>query len=548
MAKNVYVIGHKNPDTDSVCAAISYAYLKNSISEDETVFIPMKAGQLNEETRYVLQRFGVEEPETITDVGAQLGDVEYRKMEGVDGHISLKAAWELMKTRNVATLPVVASSGKLEGVIVNGDITYSYMDVYDNGILGRARTPYRNIIDTLNGTMITGNDHAYFVKGNVVVAANNMESLKNDIHMDDLVIVGNSSSYQMACIELGASCLIVCGSARVDYDVVDMAKLKQCVIISTDYDTFTVSRLIHQSMCIRQFMTKEKLICFDEDDFIDDIKEVMKKVRHRDFPVLDENRRYIGMMSRRMLLNMQKKQVILVDHNERSQAVDGIDQAEVLEIVDHHRLGSLETVSPIFFRNVPCGCTSTIITAMYHERGVEIPKEIAGLLCSAILSDTLMFRSPTCTTRDETTAKELAEIAEVDFKELATAMFEAGSDFKQKTSEQIFYQDYKTFVSDDIKFGVAQVSAVSRGQLDAIKSELKEYMNTVMASSAVDVIYVMLTDILDQDTELMYLGNDAGRIIEEAFHVKPKGDSFILHGVVSRKKQLVPPIMESMQN
>ncbi|MCF0128984.1 MAG: putative manganese-dependent inorganic diphosphatase [Pseudobutyrivibrio sp.] len=546
MAKNVYVIGHRNPDTDSICAAIAYANLKNSISQDGTNFIPMKAGQLNEETRYVLERFEIAEPETVTDVGTQLSDVEYRKMEGVNSNISLKSAWELMQSRKVATLPVVGHNGKLEGVIVDGDIAYSYMDVYDNGILARARTPYRNIIETLNGNMLAGNDHAYFTKGNVVVASNSRVSLKDDIKVDDLVIVGNSVDHQKMCIELGASCLIVCGNTMVDYDVVDLAKEKQCVLIATDYDTFTVSRLIHQSMSIRQFMTKDDIVSFDEDDYISDIQDVMKNVRHRDFPVLDDNRRYIGMMSRRMLLNVQRKQVILVDHNERSQAVEGIDQAEILEIIDHHRLGSLETVSPIFFRNIPCGCTSTIITAMYREKNVEIPKDIAGIMCSAILSDTLMFRSPTCTEIDKNTAKELALIAGVDYKELATAMFEAGSDFKNKTAEQIFYQDYKTFISDDVKFGVAQVSAVSRGQLNAIKGELVEYMNTVMTGGGVDIIYVMLTDILEQTTELLYVGNDAAKIIMNAFHIEEQKDTFVLKGVVSRKKQLVPPIIASM--
>ncbi|NEX00740.1 manganese-dependent inorganic pyrophosphatase [Pseudobutyrivibrio sp. NOR37] len=546
MPNKVFVIGHKNPDTDSICAAIAYANLKNTLSSEEE-YVPKKAGSLNEETRYVLQRFNVDEPETISDVGAQLMDIEYRRLEGVDGHISLKKAWEKMLDKDVATLPVVGKTGKLEGVIVNGDIAYSYMDVYDNNILSRARTQYSNIIGTLNGRLVTGNPHAYFVKGAVVIASNNREGLKEDINRDDLVIVGSIPERQIICIEAGCSCLIVCGCSGVEERVAQLAEEHQCVVITTEYDTFTVARLIHQSMPVRQFMKTEDIISFELDDYVDDVRDIMKTVRHRDFPILDENRHYVGMVSRRLLLNMQKKRVILVDHNEKTQAVDGIDQAEVLEIIDHHRLGSLETVSPILFRNQPLGSTATIVSLMYDERGVEIPKHIAGLLCSAILSDTLMFRSPTCTTVDEKQCTKLAKIAGVEIEELATSMFEAGSDFKGRTAEQIFNQDYKVFSSEDVKFGVAQVSSISKSQLNSIKSDLQAYMNTVLNSSDLNAVFVMLTDILDETTELLFVGGEADKIIADAFRMPVAAESYVLKGVVSRKKQLIPAIMESLQ-
>ena len=546
MSKEVYVIGHKNPDTDSICAAVAYAHLKNALAK-EKIYIPKKAGQLNEETRYVLDRFKIPEPETIEDVGAQLKDIEYRCLEGVDGHISLKKAWELMLDRDVATLPVVAQSGKLEGVIVNGDIAYSYMDVYDNSILSRARTQYSNIISTINGTMVAGNSHAYFIKGAVVIASNNREDLKEDISRDDLVIVGNITARQLICIEAGCSCLVVCGASSVEPEVVKSAEEHQCVLITTEYDTFTVARLIHQSMPVRQFMRTKDIISFELDDYVDDVRDVMKSVRHRDFPILDEKRHYVGMVSRRLLLNMQKKRIILVDHNEKAQAVNNIDQAEVLEIIDHHRLGSLETVSPILFRNQPLGSTATIVTLMYQEKGVEIPADIAGILCSAILSDTLMFRSPTCTPTDEKLAKMLAEIAGVEVTELATSMFEAGSDFKDRTPEQIFHQDYKIFESGDFKFGVAQVSSISKSQLNAVKPDIQKYMSTVLDSSDLSAVYVMLTDILNESTELLFVGGEADKIIADAFRLPVAADSYELSGVVSRKKQLIPSIMEALQ-
>jgi manganese-dependent inorganic pyrophosphatase len=452
-----------------------------------------------------------------------------------------------MLERDVATLPVVGKTGKLEGVIVNGDIAYSYMDIYDNSILSRARTQYSNIIGTLNGNLVTGNPHAYFVKGQVVIASSNREDLMDDINVDDLAIVGNITARQAICIEAGCSCLVVCGASHVEPEIIRLAEEHQCVLITTEYDTFTGARLIHQSMPIRQFMQKDDIVSFELDDYVDDVREIMKSVRHRDFPILDENRHYVGMVSRRLLLNMQKKQVILVDHNEKSQAVDGLDQAEVLEIIDHHRLGSLETVSPIYFRNQPVGSTATIVSMMYEEKGVEIPKHIAGVLCSAIISDTLMFRSPTCTPVDEAKARMLADIAGVDVVELATSMFEAGSDFKDKTPDQIFHQDYKIFNSGDINFGVAQVSSISKGQLNSIKDGIKAHMSTVKESSDLNAVFCMLTDILNETTELLFVGDDADKIIADAFRLPVSEDSYILEGVVSRKKQLIPPIMESLQ-
>ncbi len=546
--RNVWVVGHKNPDTDSICAAIAYANLKNKIQPEET-FIPKKAGNINNETRYVLERFGVKEPETIEDVGAQIKDIDYRQTDGVSGHYSLKKAWELMRELDVVTLPVVDANKRLEGLIVNGDIAYSYMDVLDNRILGRAKTQYKNIIETINGTMITGNDHAYFMKGKVVVASGNRANMREEIENDDLVILGNIKERQMIALEQNASCVIVCGekAENVDQEVKEFARECECVLITTEYDSFTVARLINQSMPIRYFMTKKNIISFEPDDYVDDVKEAMSKIRHRDFPILDEQRHLIGMMSRRNLLNMKKKQLILVDHNEKTQAVDGIEQADILEIIDHHRLGSLETLSPIFFRNQPLGCTATIIYQMYQEKDVDIDAKIAGVLCSAILSDTLMFRSPTCTAMDKAAAEALAEIAGVKVEELATAMFEAGSDFTSKTVEEIFYQDFKIFDMDDFTFGVAQVSAVSRKQLNSVKGELQEYMGKVLEEKGLRMVFVMLTDIFQEETELIYRGNGAKAAIEQAFGAEEKDGGFLVANMVSRKKQFVPQMMQAMQ-
>jgi len=544
-SKKVWVVGHKNPDTDSICAAISYAYLKNQ-SGDKKTYVAKRAGAVNEETRYVLEHFGVEEPPLVTYAGAQIKDINIRKTAGVSNQISLKRAWELMKKLEVVTLPVTNQFGKLEGVIVTKDIATSYMDVLDNCVLSKARTQYKTIAETIDGEVYAGNEHAHFVRGKVVIATSNPEYMADYIEDDDLVILGDREEAQMQAIRSNASCIIIGGGLEVAEEVKKLAEKRDCVIITTPFDTFSVARLINQSMPIKQYMTRRELVTFDIDDYVDDVKDVMSRVRHRDFPVLGSNGNYVGMISRRNLMNMQKKQIILVDHNEKSQAVDGIGEAEILEIIDHHRLGSLETVSPVYFRNQPLGCTSTIIYQMYQEQRVEIPKEIAGLLLSAIISDTLMFRSPTCTPLDKSVAKRLAEIADVDIEDHAKKMFRAGSDFKNKTTEEIFYQDFKIFHTEDCDFGVAQISAMSGEELEQIGEQLRPFLPQVLGEKRLNMVYVMLTDILEESSKIIFAGEDAGKILAHAFKKQEDADGILLDGIISRKKQMIPTLMNEM--
>lgn len=542
--KKVWVVGHKNPDTDSICAAIAYAYLKNQTEEKEHV--AKRAGAINEETRYVLDFFGAEEPELEVYAGAQMRDINIRKTAGVSAQISLKRAWELMKKLDVVTLPVTNQFGKLEGVIVTKDIATSYMDVLDNCALSQARTQYRTIAETLEGNVYTGNEHAYFIRGKVLMGTSNAEYMASVIEDDDLVILGDREEAQLQAIKSNASCIVIGGGLEVSEEVKSLADKNDCVIITTPFDTFSVARLINQSMPIKQYMTKKNLITFEIDDYVDDVKEEMTKVRHRDFPVLNENGNYVGMVSRRNLMSMQKKQIILVDHNEKSQAVEGIDEAEILEIIDHHRLGNLETISPVFFRNQPLGCTSTIIYQMYQEKNIEIPKQIAGLLLSAIISDTLMFRSPTCTPLDKMVAENLAQIAEVNIEEHAKNMFRAGSDFKNKTTEEIFYQDFKVFHTNDCDFGVAQISAVSKDELEKLGEQLRPFMLQVLGEKKLDMVYVMLTDILDESSKVIYAGNEAGKLLAHAFNKSEDAQGILLPGIVSRKKQMIPQLMNTL--
>ena len=541
----VWVVGHKNPDTDSICSAIAYANLKNELGGGK--YIPKRAGQINEETKYVLDHFGVNPPGYISNVGSQVKDIEITKTEGVSSHISLKSAWELMKSKNVVTLPIIKSDQTMDGLIVTWDIAQSYMDVYDNNILSTARTQYKNILETIDGEMVYGNEHGYFVKGKVVVAAANPDMMEEIITDDDLVILGNRYEAQLCAIEMNASCIIACHGAKFTKTIRKIAEDRCCMLITTPYDTFTVARLINQSIPIKYFMKKDGLVTFETEDYIDDVKEVMSRERHRDFPILDEHGHYVGMMSRRNLLAMNKKKMILVDHNEKSQAVDGIDAAEILEIIDHHRLGSLETMSPVFFRNQPLGCTATIIYQMYHEAGIEIPEKIAGLLCAAIISDTLMYRSPTCTEVDKAAAEDLAKIAGVKVEELAKNMFQAGSDFKSKSPEEIFYQDFKTFFGNGADFGVGQISAMSKDELLEVKEKLRPYLETVLQERKVDMVFVMLTNIIEESTEIIFEGEGAKELVCSAYHIHEEEGRYILKGVVSRKKQLIPSFMAALQ-
>lgn len=550
--RKVWIVGHKNPDTDSICAAITYANLKNVLEltkpkSDRIIYMPKRAGAINSETAFVLDYFHQLIPELITDVGTQVKDINIRRTEGVDSHISMKKAWELMKILNVVTLPIVSRRGFLEGLIVTGDVATSYMDVYDNQILSRARTQYRNIVETLEGKLVAGNEHAFFVKGSVLVGAGTPEMIAERIQPDDMVIMSNSEDAQLVCVNKNCSCLIVTNGLEISQKVIAAANLKDVVIISTPYDTFTVSRLINQSIPIKYFMTKaENIVSFSENDYIDDVRDRVGKIRHRDFPVIDVNNNYIGMFSRRHLMNTKRKSIILVDHNEKSQAVNNIDEAEILEIIDHHRIGSLETMSPVYFRNQPLGCTGTIIYQMYQENGVEITPEIAGMLCAQIISDTLLFRSPTCTPVDQNAALALAAIAGIDVNEFAEKMFEAGSDYSGKTEEEILNLDFKVFYAGELAMGVSQVSAMNQKELDSVKRRLQPVLEGMMTEKKLDMLYVMLTNIATETTTLIYAGAEASQIAASAFDHIASEDCLVLRGVVSRKKQMIPELMRAI--
>ena len=545
--EKIFVIGHKNADTDSICSAIAYCDIKNRTTQDSK-YIAKRAGQINEETEYVLNRFGVQPPGYLSNIGTQVKDMDIRLSPEANKSMSLKNAWDLMQENSIVSLPIREKDGTLEGLITIGDIAKTYMDTTDSYLLSRARTQYQRIAETIGGKVVEGNGHGYFVQGKIMVATANPDKMKEYVEENDMIIMGNREEDHLQAIEQNVSCIIVGLGIEVTEKVLKLAHEKDIIIISSPYDTFTISRLINQSIPVKYIMKTENLVTFNTEDFTDDIQDVMIKHRHRAFPVIDKKGKCIGTISRRNFLDMHRKKVVLVDHNEKDQAVDNIDKAEIMEIIDHHKLGTLQTMQPISFRNQPVGCTGTIMYQMYGEQKLEIPPKIAGLLCAAIISDTLMFRSPTCTLQDKMAAGALALIADISIEEFAREMFKAGSNLKDKSPEEIFYQDYKKFIAEgDVCFGVGQISSMDADELKEIKERLLPFMVSECGRHGVSRVYFMLTNIMEQSTELLFYGEGSEEMAVNAFKMQPENGTIYLKGVVSRKKQLIPPLMEAAQ-
>ena len=545
--EKIFVIGHKNPDTDSICSAIAYCDIKNRTTQDSK-YIAKRAGQINEETEYVLNRFGVQPPGYLSNIGTQVKDMDIRLSPEANKSMSLKNAWDLMQENSIVSLPIREKDGTLEGLITIGDIAKTYMDTTDSYLLSRARTQYQRIAETIGGKVVEGNGHGYFIQGKIMVATANPDKMKEYVEENDMIIMGNREEDHLQAIEQNVSCIIVGLGIEVTEKVLKLAHEKDIIIISSPYDTFTISRLINQSIPVKYIMKTESLVTFNTEDFTDDIQDVMIKHRHRAFPVIDKKGKCIGTISRRNFLDMHRKKVVLVDHNEKDQAVDNIDKAEIMEIIDHHKLGTLQTMQPISFRNQPVGCTGTIMYQMYGEQKLEIPPKIAGLLCAAIISDTLMFRSPTCTLQDKMAAGALALIADISIEEFAREMFKAGSNLKDKSPEEIFYQDYKKFIAEgDVCFGVGQISSMDADELKEIKERLLPFMVSECGRHGVSRVYFMLTNIMEQSTELLFYGEGSEEMAVNAFKMQPENGTIYLKGVVSRKKQLIPPLMEAAQ-
>lgn len=543
--RKITVIGHKNPDTDSICSAIAYADIKNRVSHSHK-YVPGRAGEISSETRFVLDYFGVPDPEYISDVSTQVRDMEIRMTPGVPKEMSIGTAWDLMNDTDAVTLPVT-ENGKVIGLVTKGDIARTFMDMDNTHFLSDARTRFGDIAERVQARIVTGDPEKIFDHGKVLVGAAVPERMKKVVEAGDLVILVDRNENHIAALEKGAGCLILCLGASADKETVEKAASMGSVIMETDMDTYSVTREINKSVPLQAIMIRDDIDSFRLDDYTDKLRSVMASTRHRAFPVVDSKGNYIGTVSRRNLLGIKKRQLILVDHNEKSQAVDNIDEGEILEIIDHHRLGTLQTLQPIYFVNQPVGCTATILYQMYVEKGLDIPRDIAGLLAGAIISDTLMFRSPTCTLHDKMAAGALALIAEINIEDFAQAMFKAGSDLKNKSAEEIFFQDYKKFNMAGHSFGVGQISSMDGDELELIKEKIQPVLQKELDKTDISMAFFLLTNIKTSSSEILFAGDRAPDVVSNAYpNLEQKDNAVNVPGLLSRKKQLIPAFMAAM--
>ncbi|WP_283171136.1 putative manganese-dependent inorganic diphosphatase [Curtanaerobium respiraculi] len=543
--RKVYITGHLHPDTDSICAALSYAYLKNQLGED-TPYEARRAGSLNRETQFVLDHFGFDEPPLLVSVAPQVKDLAYQRLNGIDGETSLYDAWKLMGENNLDTLCIADEDRNLQGLIALKDIAQANLNIFDKTILGASGTTYKNVVTTLQGTLLQGCLDCTMPEGRISVGTS-PEMMQDHVHEGDVVLTTNRIETQRFAVLSGAKCLVVCKGAKVSDEVLSLAGEVGCAIVATPLDTYEAARVISMAVPVRaQMLPAEKIVSFNVDTPLSEAQKTIAQTRHRFFPVLNEDGKFVGSVTPPNLLDVSPKHVILVDHNEKSQAVRDLDDAVIMEIIDHHRIGSVETTSPAVFRAEPVGCTCTILYSIFQEKGIEIPANIAGLMMSAILSDTLCFRSPTCTPRDKHAGEQLARICGEDIEEYADAMFDAGAALDGRTAEDVFHQDFKVFSRGDVKFGVGQGSFMTENSRKAAEGLVGPYLPEGAKDDDLPVVFYLFTDVKTSSSEIMWTGEDAEEVVRRAFNVEPEGGIADLPGVVSRKKQVVPAIMTAM--
>lgn len=544
MEGKIYIIGHKNPDTDSICAALGYCYYKRETGIEN--IYAARLGELNRETEFVLDYFDIEPPEIISTVKMQVKDANIDRVVSISPEISIRKAWNIMKSENTKTLPVINNQEKLIGLCTLSDLTGSYMDFSSNNLFSRSGASLKNVTETISGKILNSQVFDFSNTNRVIVAAMGEEEIAGRVGKYDIVIIGDRPDIQKLVIEKGASCLIITGNHMPSSDIMELSEKMGCMIISVPHDSYTTARLINMSIPVNYVMTRENIISFNADDYIDDIKDIMLDTRYRAYPVIEDGK-VVGTISRYHLIKSNRKKVILVDHNERSQSVDGLEEAQILEIIDHHRVADIQTSTPVYFDNRPIGSTSTIIANLFIDGGFAIPKKIAGILCAAIISDTLLFKSPTSTKIDEITARKLSDIAGIDIYDFSNMMFKAGTSLAGRTAVEVFYQDFKEFYIGKKKIGVSQVYTMDIGGTNYIKGELLELMENIKRDKEYDLVTLMLTDIINEGSELLFT-KDGREVISKAFDVHPSNNSIYLPGVVSRKKQVIPPLVSALNS
>lgn len=536
MREKVYITGHKNPDTDSICAAIAYAALKNKRKDVEA--IPIRIGELNQETKFVLDKFGFEPPEFISTLKQTVKDLQLDEPFTVTENISLNKAAKFLQDNQMKALPVVDDKESLKGIVTLSNLTKSYMEVWDDKILGRSNTSIDNIIDVISANIVHLPQNIKPYDGRIVVYASTVDE-KGHIAKGDVVVSGNRKEVHEEAIAREASLIILSSGAVMDEDILAKAKDAGITVLSTKYNSYMVARLLPQAIPISYVMTTENLISFYPEDFIEDVEHAIRETRIRNFPVVDHSNRVVGYMSRNHLMKEDKKKLIMVDHNERNQSIDDFDSIEIVEIIDHHRVANIITNNPIYFRNIPVGSTCTIVAMMYFEQGVTPSKNLAGLMASAIISDTLLFRSPTTTDTDKQILMRLARIADLDVEKYSMEMFAAGTSLAGKKTSDILLTDSKVFNISNNKVKVSQTFTTNLDSLGEFEGKLLERMDEMRKENADDTFVLLMTDIFAEKSKVLVKGRH-GEAIAKEFGVEYNPNGFLVNGLLSRKKQFIP--------
>ena len=531
----IYVCGHRNPDTDSIVSAMAYAALNNALGDHD--YVAAMLGQPNDESRFLLERFGFEPPLLLSTVRTQVRDIEYDDPPTIGRQVAVSHAWQILRDHKaLSAVPVTNEDGTLYGMITAGGVAESDMESISNPRV--TDVPVFNLLSALEGHIINTEEDAFdLISGEVVIALHHHGDSLRGVPEGAIILCGASEAVIDAALSRNASCIIVCqGAIPEKYQGIHSPT---CLIV-TPWDAYRAARMIYQAIPVSRIAQTEDLVYFHLNDFIDDVRETVLQSRYRSYPIIDHRSRVVGTLSRYHLLRPRRKRVVLVDHNEKSQSIPGLDQAEIVAIIDHHRLADVQTGHPVFMRNEPVGSTTTIVATMFQERGLQPSEKLAGLMAAAILSDTVLFKSPTCTPRDRRMAERLARIAGIDLDTLGREMFSAVSS-ADKPIESLLNTDFKEFHIAGHTLGISQITCLETDGMLARQNELLPAMEKLKALRGYDLLLVMLTDVLRCGTELVFLGDE--ETVEQAFNTgKIKGQHVFLPGVVSRKKQIVPAL------
>ncbi|WIF94777.1 putative manganese-dependent inorganic diphosphatase [Caminicella sporogenes] len=534
----IFVFGHRNPDTDSVASAIALSYLKNKLGYNT---IPCVLGDLNKETEYILDKFEIEKPKLLDNVKTQIKDLDYDKVDSIGPYDTILTAYKIMESRKIRTLPIVDKSGKLLGIVTMKDIAMELI----RGDFYSLKTRINNIVDNLEGEILIGEDKE--IEGKISVVAFYYDTIKEDkiLNENSIVIVGDRYDIVDYSIECKVKLIIITGGKKLPEKYLKKAQKNNVDIISVKGDTYTISKLINQCNYISSIMKDKDIIKFYEREYLEDVKEVLLTSKHSNYPIVNDDNQFLGFMNRRHILNPNRKKVILVDHNESNQSIEGLSEAEIIEVVDHHKIGNISTSNPILFRNMPVGSTCTIVYKMYKEYGIDVEDKIAGILLSGIISDTMFFKSPTTTEEDKKAVYELNSVLKLDLEKYAMDIFRAGTSLEGQSIDEIFLKDFKEFTVKEKTIGISQVFTLDIEQIFNKKDEFLSYINDIHKNKQYYLTLLLITDILKEGSYIFYKSEN-DKIITVAFNKEGKQGMFV-ESLVSRKKQVLPKILEAIE-